>query len=195
MGQYYMPVLLEDSKINGEIKAWAYSHDYGNGLKLMEHSYIGNVFVARIEMELIATPTRIAWCGDYADPEEIGPHAGRTLYAVVSDEENIEIHSLQLPYKLPVKTEKYRYIVNHTKKLFVDKCHMVKCARNWNWKIHPLPLLTAEGNGRGGGDYHGPFEESLVGSWARDLISVETSFIRKYGKDFKELVCEFTEEN
>jgi hypothetical protein len=38
-------------------------------------------------------------------------------------------------------------------------------------KYHPLPLLTCEGNGRGGGDYRG--DSPLIGSWARDIISVE----------------------
>ena len=37
--------------------------------------------------------------------------------------------------------------------------------------IHPLPLLTVEGNGRGGGDLGQP--PSWVGSWSRDVISVE----------------------
>jgi hypothetical protein len=39
-------------------------------------------------------------------------------------------------------------------------------------QFHPLPILTAEGNGRGGGDYRGA-DEDLVGTWARDVISVE----------------------
>ena len=44
----------------------------------------------------------------------------------------------------------------------------------WEYYIHPLPLLTSEGNGRGGGDYHTSDEylENMVGSWARDVIEV-----------------------
>jgi hypothetical protein len=37
-------------------------------------------------------------------------------------------------------------------------------------QIHPLPLLTCEGNGRGGGDYYGEDTNNLVGSWARNII-------------------------
>lgn len=55
-------------------------------------------------------------------------------------------------------------LVNHTKNLFVDT--------RKHAEIHPLPLLTCEGNGRGGGDYSGPHME-YVGSWARDILSVE----------------------
>jgi hypothetical protein len=50
-----------------------------------------------------------------------------------------------------------------------------------------LPLLTAEGNGRGGGDYRGE-NENLIGSWARDIISVEMEIPDGYD----ELVCEFS---
>jgi hypothetical protein len=56
----------------------------------------------------------------------------------------------------------YTYIVNHTKKVYVKK----------TGDLHPLPILTAEGNGRGGGDYHGP-NIDMVGTWARDVISME----------------------
>ena len=36
------------------------------------------------------------------------------------------------------------------KKEFVNKDTM---PNNDDWLVHPLPLLTCEGNGRGGGDY------------------------------------------
>ena len=66
MGQYYRPISLEK-------KESVCSHDYDNGLKLMEHSWIGNDFVNVIE-HLIAEDgpwfgTRIVWAGDYAEPE------------------------------------------------------------------------------------------------------------------------------
>ena len=38
MGQYYHPTMIDEA---GNI-TWVYTHDYHNGLKLMEHSYIGN---------------------------------------------------------------------------------------------------------------------------------------------------------
>ena len=43
-----------------------------------------------------------------------------------------------------------------------------------NGNIHPLPLLTAVGNGRGGGDYHGNGVTNLnmVGIWAGDLLQI-----------------------
>ena len=40
-----------------------YSHDYNNGLKLMEHSWLGNTFVNAVCSELVDTPNRLVWCG------------------------------------------------------------------------------------------------------------------------------------
>jgi hypothetical protein len=79
----------------------------------------------------------------------------------------------------------YRYIINHSKKQFVDK--MASKAEEEGMKYHPLPLLTCEGNGRGGGDYRG--DSPLIGSWARDVISVEV----EAPADYKELVFNLLE--
>jgi len=40
------------------------------------------------------------------------------------------------------------------------------------WCAHPLPLLTALGNGMGGGDYRGKEGKDNIGSWAFDEIYV-----------------------
>jgi hypothetical protein len=61
----------------------------------------------------------------------------------------------------------YRYIINHTKKEYVK----VPAYEKDKWIIHPLPILLADGNGRGGGDYYGK-NNSLAGTWKFDLISV-----------------------
>ena len=154
MGQYYYAIILSAS---GKIVVWMDPQDYNNGMKLMEHSYLDNIFVSTFEYGLSpAGPyhkSRVVWAGDYADKEP---------------EQEVNLHIMCDEYKkikpLDKSTTKYRYLVNHTKNLFVDK------ARN-EGSLHPLPLLTAEGNGRGGGDYREDSE--LVGSWARDMISVE----------------------
>ena len=56
MGQYYKPVLLEDYSDTPFLSF--YSHDYGNGSKLMEHSWVGNDFVAVVESRLANSPKR-----------------------------------------------------------------------------------------------------------------------------------------
>lgn len=166
MGQYYKPVNLEN-------KQWLLSHDYNTGLKLMEHSWIGNNFVQLVENLLIPNgawyKARIVWAGDYADPEfEDLEGYEITLYSLCEDKNKINPTEFKL-------SKQYCYIVNHTKKQFVDKN---KVPDKDGWKIHPLPLLTCEGNGRGGGDYRG--ESELIGSWARDSISIEKGVPEEY---------------
>jgi hypothetical protein len=159
MGQYYYPIILS---ADGKIVVWMCAHNYGNGLKLLEHSYLGNNFVSTFEFGLSPEgphhKSRVVWAGDYADAD---PDQENNLYQMCDE------------YTMIVPQEKdttiYRYIVNHSKKQFVDK--MACKAGEEEMKYHPLPLLTCEGNGRGGGDYRR--ESPLIGSWARDIISVE----------------------
>lgn len=160
MGQYFKPILLAENKKS--VKSWMYSHEYDNGLKLMEHSYIGNSFVSAFESLIKGNPQRVVWGGDYADECK-----GRktNLYSRCKESEKAN------PTEKFTTTET-RYVVNHSKKEFVDKFSVPEI-KDWKGaKIHPLPLLTCEGNGRGGGDFRG--ENKFVGTWARDVISVES---------------------
>jgi hypothetical protein len=158
MGQYYYPIILNS---DGKIVVWMCAHNYNNGLKLMEHSYLGNNFVSTFEFGLSPEgphyKSRVVWAGDYADAD---PDQEKNLYRMCDE------YTMILPQEKD--TTIYRYIVNHSKKQFVDK---TKVPKQENFALHPLPLLTCEGNGRGGGDYRG--ESPLIGSWARDVISVD----------------------
>ena len=55
MGQYYKPCVLKKNykNVKQPVISGLYSHEFGNGLKLMEHSWVGNNFV-RAAMQLIA---------------------------------------------------------------------------------------------------------------------------------------------
>ena len=169
MGQYYKPMSIDKMQHLS-------SHDYGNGLKLMEHSYIGNNFVNTVESLLAPGgewyKNRLVWAGDYADEEENGDN----LWTQVGDDP-IEPEDME-------KVESGRYIVNHTEREFVDKDIVPKDSEGW--KVHPLPLLTCEGNGRGGGDYRR--NNRYIGDWARDEISIE----KEEPKDFDEIIPHFT---
>jgi hypothetical protein len=210
MGQYYKPVFLKSSKPKAaeDIKGWFYSHSHktkwtrddgkvivsGEGLKLMEHSYIGNSLVSHVERHLAKEPQRVVWAGDYADTipgatfswEGDGGEKNvedANVYALCEDEKEIKPKGIVRSIG-----KKYRYIVNLDKKEYVDKS---KCPEIPSWpeaKIHPLPLLTCEGNGRGGGDYRA--KHPMVGSWAKDTIAIQT---RKPKGDFYEIVPNFQE--
>lgn len=178
MGQYFKPVLLAENKKS--VKSWMYSHEYDNGLKLMEHSYIGNSFVSAFESLIKGNPQRVVWGGDYADECK-----GRktNLYDRCKDSEKAN------PTEKFTTTET-RYVVNHSKKEFVDKFSVPEI-KGWKGaKIHPLPLLTCEGNLRGGGDYTNKAGQEFVGTWARDVISVES----KKPQGFKEIKPNFNED-
>lgn len=162
MGQYYMPTSLDKMES-------VYSHNYGNGLKLMEHSWIGNEFVGVVE-KLISKGgrwfgDRIVWAGDYADPEknENGEES-QNIFSMVH-ENNI---------KPDVKeNSKFGFLKNLDTNEFVvlSKVPVSELYEGFKWRIHPLPLLTCEGNGRGGGDYHQ--ESPLIGKWARNRVVMQ----------------------
>lgn len=184
MGQYYKVV-------QPETKEYVSSWSLDSGSKLMEHSWMKNPFVKFVE-SLIAEGGRwfgkpIVWAGDYADTEL--NNEGNKIY--ITDENEQYEANLYLLCKTEItpeatKFKHYRYLVNETDKTFVDKNKVV---RNDGWAIHPLPLLTSQGNGRGGGDFYGEDKQGLIGTWARKVITVST----KKPKGYKEIYFDLEE--
>ena len=224
MGQYYHPTII--GKRYG-IQGWLYSHDYDNGLKLLEHGYMGNNFVNAVLRKIDHQPMRIAWMGDYADepypedsdsnrepyqrklPKEQFKRIWRSVYSWIDN--GVErkptarkIHPEPLEgFDSPDRFDGW-YLINHSTNEYVDLGKFRK-ENGWveSWMdrdgqkvsywmaIHPLPLLTACGNGRGGGDYHEEYPDyDLVGIWAFDLI--EFSDYKPVG--FTERIVRFTEQ-
>lgn len=155
MGQYYKGVILGNDKrgVKKHVESWSFS----NGAKLMEHSWVENPFVKRFETLIHDNPQRVVWAGDYADHCK---GLKSNVYDRCTDKKMVKPD-----YELSLLDS--MYVINHTKKAFIDKS---KVPNKDGWRIHPLPLMTCEGNGRGGGDFHG--DSDLIGSWARDIISV-----------------------
>ncbi len=185
MGQYYLTIFLAEAGTAGSkehIRAYMCGYNYNCGVKLMEHSWIGNKFMSAVEHALSPEggfyKSRVVWAGDYADHEA---DCEKNLYKMADAQDHKNVSP---PDRI---MHEYRYIVNHTKKQYVDK-ESVKAEPTHGLRIHPLSLLTAEGNGQGGGDYRG-HEEHMVGIWARDVISVE----KTVPEGFEELVVEFME--
>ena len=199
MGQYYMPCSLASNKKS--VKSFVYSHDIksrwkrydgkfvttGQGLKLMEHSWLKNKMMLCVERLL--TPggewhkTPIVWAGDSADPV-----VENSSYYDLCNEGIDGEHVTQklIPKPLTAKEAKeFRFIVNHTKKEFVDKQAVPSVD---GWQIHPLSLLTSQGNGRGGGDFRNE-KNKFVGEWSADSISVE----KEAPQGYKEIKPNFVE--
>jgi len=219
MGQYYKAVFLTE---NNKPLASVSSYDFGNGAKLMEHSWAKNPFVRFVERQLMVAPQKVVWAGDYADEENPSTLTNAEI-KVLADEESeywnskvlkekgVNLYSLsetigRLTHDESIK-DKYehdykevapltaKYLVNHDKQEFVDKTKTPKDSDGW--AIHPLPILTCEGNGRGGGDFFINTEikqgnTSLIGAWARNRISVATKK-SDIPKGFKEVVFDLIE--
>jgi hypothetical protein len=190
MGQYYIAIILADKGTNAKkeyIRLYIKPHYYNVGAKLMEHSYLGTGFMKIIEGLIgpqgIFYKSRLVWAGDYAkeDLDSESDEDCGNLYHLTESVDNYK----KCYTSVVSDVGYYRYIVNHTQKMYVDK---EKCILEEAYNIHPLPLLTSEGNGRGGGDYRGS-NEHLCGTWARDTVSMENTI----PDDYNELVCEFSE--
>ena len=184
MGQYYVAVNLDNME-------HVEPHKYDNGAKLMEHSYIGNNFVEAVEFLLIDdgdtkgrwSGQRIVWAGDYADNEE--DENGIDLnYNLYSKAEGPGLQML-----IEASPSNYHYLVNLDMEQYVDKRKCPNYDHETNFCIHPLPLLTAEGNGRGGGDFRG-FGIDYVGFWSRSRIAL----MKEPPAGFKEIEPKFSED-
>ena len=181
MGQYYRPVILKHTWKKNEkpVAATLLCYDYevgafGIGAKLMEHSYVGNDLVEDM-VALLGTKFKgypFVWVGDYADAVEINGKgvdlynlAGKFIY----EDYNGESVKKRTTYKnLWASKDWYvhdfKYLVNYTKK---EYC-VIPPKSETDYVVHPLPLLTSSGNGRGGGDYG--INDPRVGRWAFDKI-------------------------
>lgn len=168
MGQYYTPVLKQENEIK-TFNSW----DYDNGLKLMEHSYVGNTFVETVIKEMFDIPTRVAWVGDYA---ELGSVDNPMADEFINGQGINEIKPIAAS---PMENSVRLLLVNIDKKEYVNMWEYSMKNTYDGWTIHPLPLLTSIGNGKGGGDYRG-LNEELCGRWACDEILVTAWLDKEY---------------
>lgn len=160
MGQYFR-AFLRNKTIDRIVVS---PSEFSTGLKLMEHAYLGEDFTQNVCFIIEALgATKVAWVGDYADEYP-------QYKQVWSADDHIQKAVTDYNYK-------DKLLFNHTKKVYIDfneyieENGSVQDDFNTRFIVHPLCLLTAVGNGRGGGDYHGMNEE-LVGTWCDDEISI-----------------------
>ena len=182
MGQYYYAVLREPSTGKFIIGS---PHHFCEGLKLMENGIMDSTFTKVIYSMLKNKIMNLAWVGDYAEPDDLKEFntAEKKVQKFIDAANDEEIKPSQWVEK-HYDGEKVSswfgefVIVNHTKKEFLSQREYLqhvpnpyKARDNGEWLIDPLVALTAIGNGKGGGDYHGT-DEHMVGRWATDAIEV-----------------------
>jgi len=188
MGQYYRPLFIDQ---NGRMKVYQRILIIRTGFpipiwgKLSEHAWWDNVWVNTVCSKLFNHPHKVVWMGDYGDDNGVNVNglSKRTIHrfwrAVC------RTHSGRILKFVKFSLED-KFLVNHTKGAYVD-CneYFVQSSNTSRWNTanahHPIPLLTAVGNGLGGGDFEGEGQEH-VGSWAGDLIEIVLMAPKEYKK-------------
>lgn len=183
MGQYYYPII----KRGNSTKAY-YSHYYDNGLKLMEHSYVGNKFTETVLKQLLENKGRLAWVGDYAKKGDVQSEFEEKF---IKARENFDKYREDAKAIERTENSLRLKFINHTKKEYLDMTRYItknNVLDKWGFIVHPIPLLTAIGNGKGGGDYWGTQKEK-VGYWACDLIEAR-EWLEPEEEKYKDITSE-----
>ena len=190
MGQYYMAVLGNEFGTDCKVFDRTVDNEY-TFAKLLEHSWWENLFVNSFSERIYNELGRVIWCGDYAnEPDDFNfPNCSasyipcyRKVWGEVVKPLGISSSDFSLDNK---------FLLNHDSKQFVDlNEYKAKSIDKHGWTIHPLPLLTAVGNGRGSGDFHkGNIGFENVGIWAWHLLTISDA----PAKDFTKLDLVFVE--
>lgn len=178
MGQYFLAYVRKKGAKRG--KAFKST----GGWKLMEHSFIGNEFMQGVCKLIYKTPSYVVWCGDYFDcteDQEKAEMSSNDVFVDFSRLWNKSVRGLSEEFDITNK-----FLVNHDMKVYInmrDYIDMLKCGKmiDDGWVVHPLSLLTANSNGKGGGDY---WEDCLnydqVGSWNNCLLEITDEIPKDY---------------
>lgn len=178
MGQYYMVALKREKSgeliLNGRKVANPKKGEEPDYImaKLTEHGWMKNPLCLAVAHELKKGKCRLAWVGDYAedDTETITKGEVKTK-DLWGDNELKHIFPNHKSFKYEGK-----FLVNHDKKVYIDLTEYIKKSDMDGWVLSPFTLLTAIGNGRGGGDYYDEYPHIKdVGTWAWDSISIKNT--------------------
>lgn len=194
MGQYYKFMNIDKKQVCQ--RNW-------HSIKLTEHSYLGNNYCDDI-LNLLSNEwkgDRVIHVGDYAEGND--RTTTQKLIEKIVNENDLKCSVYHwgdtFEEVKPSREKDIRYVYNHTKKEYVD---LYKQPIQWSYcndkeiaftKFNSFALLTACGNGRGGGDYrsnHINFD--FVGYWAGDNIESSDTLLKDYSK-YKERSCIFDE--
>ena len=173
LGQYYMPIIGDQHGLNCRVFDRSVEGEF-TFAKLMEHSWWNNSFVNSFSAILFNEKKRVCWVGDYArEPDDFHFKINSALHTPTYNEvwgSNVKPISIsRSDFSL-----EHKFLVNFDTQEFINLDeYKEESESDDGWLIHPLPLLTAVGNDRGGGDFHDRnigFEH--VGIWAWNLISI-----------------------
>lgn len=198
MGQYYRVIIsnIRERKVFKPIFGTKLT-EQAHGLILDNGVWEDSGTVVAVMEKLEYSPHFIAWVGDYSEDlldaiPEVEPYsyAARPKYQEVFP----GFSDVGLLCRDGKEHGNMRYLLNISKNLYVDLQKLAEIRKEDKGKYiyySPLPLLTAVGNGRGGGDYDVTANDAdKVGSWAWDWVSVDSGV----PAGFKKLEVNFREE-
>ena len=163
MGQYYNAVI----EVNGNKEVFYHQVDGEYMMaKLLEHSYWANPFVLAIASKLWRTKGKLAWVGDYAEDSDFNwNEAFSDAHAENVPREDLTYNGFRLEGK---------FFINHDKKMIIDLDEYRNLLKDVDMVISPIPLLTAVGNDKGGGDFHRGSGQGydLIGTWAWVIVEI-----------------------
>lgn len=174
MGQYYNAVI----ETNGNKEVFYHWVDGEYMLaKLLEHGYWSNPFVLAVASKLWRTKGKLAWVGDYAEPSDFNWNdAFEDSHAENVPKEDLVYNGFRLEGK---------YFINHSKKMIIDLNKYKELLKDVVMVISPIPLLTAVGNDKGGGDFHRGtgVGYDLIGTWAWDVVEITDQDVYDWNYD------------
>ena len=181
MGQYYRPILGDAYGLNCMVFDRSVDGEYTLA-KLMEHSWWLNPFVNSFAAQIYNRKSRVCWVCDYADNPADFKFANNSAFYVPNYKEVWGNKVKLLTSHSSDFTLDGKFLLNHDTKEYLNlNEYKEKSKDKEGWTIHPLPLLTAVGNNRGGGDFHeGNIGYEFVGKWAWQLISIADSILKNF---------------
>lgn len=185
MGAYYNAI-----NTTNEVSLNPHDIDGGQGLKLMEHAYIGNGYVQFVMDALEGGNSHdgvpdwknkvVVWVCDYNDDHYKDDYENATDHPIMD--------KVQKRYDA-VLTDATQIIVNHHLKEYVDMFAVIykhreigNITKAGSWLIHPLPILVnSETERMGGGDWDE--DTPMRNRWAGHRIEV----VRKKPEGYKNI--------
>ena len=178
MGQYYKPTIqaikYEDNRKQVRKLFVIDPYDLDYGVKLCEHTHRNSEVVRLVtnlmyELNKQDWATQLVWLGDYANPSfGVEPNLyGSLQYSNVQfrKENGVIVSAMVEGFNGVIDmTQDHHYLVNHDRNEYINTAENVGA-------YSQLALLTADGNGKGGGDYWGKNWRD-VGLWRYHEISV-----------------------
>ena len=178
MGQYYKPAIqaikYEDNRKQVRKLFVIDPYDLDYGVKLCEHTHRNSEVVRLVtnlmyELNKQDWATQLVWLGDYANPSfGVEPNLyGSLQYSNVQfrKENGVIVSAMVEGFNGVIDmTQDHHYLVNHDRNEYINTAENVGA-------YSQLALLTADGNGKGGGDYWGKNWRD-VGLWRYHEISV-----------------------